>query len=176
VNVSVTFSGPMATYTAVLLANTAVPSWRAPHKQLPFVFAGSAMAAGGELTMIFTPVAEAGPSRKMAVTGAAVELAVVHQVENGHGIVSEPFHEGRAGKLRRAAKACTAAVAVLTFVAGRTCLGAVVSRTLLAAGSLLTRFGVFDAGMAGATNPTYTVVPQRERMAAAEGKVRSVTA
>ena len=34
---------------AVLLANTAVPSWHAPHKQLPFVFAGSAMAAGGGL-------------------------------------------------------------------------------------------------------------------------------
>ena len=71
--VSALFGGPMATYTAVLLANTAVPSWRAPHKQLPFVFAGSAMAAGGGLTMIFTPVNEAGPSRKMAVAGAAIE-------------------------------------------------------------------------------------------------------
>ena len=95
--VSALFGGPMATYTAVLLANTAVPSWRAPHKQLPFVFAGSAMAAGGGLTMIFTPVAEAGPSRKMAVAGAAIELAVVHRVEHDHGIVSEPYHEGRPG-------------------------------------------------------------------------------
>jgi hypothetical protein len=131
--VSALFGGPMATYTAVLLANTAVPSWRAPHKQLPFVFAGSALAAGGGLTMIFTPVAEAGPSRKMAVTGAAIELAVVHKVENEHGIVSEPYHEGRAGKFMKAAKACTAAGAGLTVVAGRTRLGAVASGTLLAA-------------------------------------------
>src|SRR5215207_7819606 len=99
--VAALFGGPMATYTAVLLANTAVPSWRAPHKQLPFVFSGSAMAAGGGLTMIFTPVGEAGPSRKMAVAGAAIELTAMHRVENDHGIVSEPYHEGRAGMLLR---------------------------------------------------------------------------
>jgi hypothetical protein len=176
--VSALFGGPMATYTAVLLANTAVPSWRAPHKQLPFVFAGSALAAGGGLTMIFTPVAEAGPSRKMAVTGAAIELAVVHKVENEHGIVSEPYHEGRAGKFMKAAKACTAAGAGLTVVAGRTRLGAVASGTLLAAGSLLTRFGVFDAGMASARDPKYTVIQQRERMAVrqrADGHAPTVT-
>jgi hypothetical protein len=171
--VSALFGGPMATYTAVLLANTAVPSWHAAHDQLPFVFAGSAMAAGGGLTMVFTPVDEAGPSRKMGVTGAAIELAVLHRVENGHGIVSEPYHLGRAGKLLRAAKTCTAAGAALTVVAGRTRLGAVASGTLLAAGSLLTRFGVFDAGMASARDPKYTVVPQRERLAARNSQARS---
>jgi hypothetical protein len=126
------------------------------------------MAAGGGITMVFTPVAEAGPSRKMAVAGAAIELAVVHKVENDHGIVSEPYHVGRPGKMLRAAKACTAAGAGLTVVAGRTRLGAVASGTLLAAGSLLTRFGVFEAGMASARDPKYTVIPQRERMAARE--------
>ncbi|MGR7024926.1 hypothetical protein [Geodermatophilus sp. URMC 62] len=115
--------------------------------------------------MASTPVAEAGPSRKMAVTGAAIELAVVHRVENGHGTVSEPFHTGRAGTLLRAAKACTAAGAGLTLVVGRSRAVAVVSGALLAAGSLLTRFGVFEAGMASARGPKYTVVPQRERLA-----------
>jgi hypothetical protein len=42
----------------------------------------------------------------------------------------------------------------------------VLSGGLLAAGSLLTRFGVFDAGMASAKDPKYTVVPLRERLAA----------
>jgi len=164
--VSALFGGPMATYTAVLLANTAVPSWHEPHDQLPFVFAGSAMAAGGGLTMLFTPVDEAGPSRKMGVTGAAIELAAMHKVENDHGIVSEPYHEGRAGKLLKVAKACTASGAALTVVAGRRRWGQVASGTLLAAGSLLTRFGVFDAGMASAKDPKYTVIPQKERLAA----------
>jgi len=166
--VSALFGGPMATYTAVLLANTAVPSWHAFNQKLPFVFAGSAMAAGGGIAMVFTPVGEAGPARKMAVTGAAIELAVVHQVENDESIVSEPYHLGRAGKFMRAAKVCTGTGAALTVLAGRTRLGSIASGALLAAGSLLTRFGVFDAGMASARDPKYTVVPQRERIAARE--------
>ncbi|HEY4603179.1 MAG TPA: NrfD/PsrC family molybdoenzyme membrane anchor subunit [Blastococcus sp.] len=174
--VSALFGGPMATYTAVLLANTAVPSWHEAHEQLPFVFAGSAMAAGGGITMALAPVAETGPSRKMAVTGAAIELAAMHRVEHDHGIVSEPYHVGRAGKLLRAAKACTAAGAGLTVLAGRSRLGSIASGTLLAAGSLLTRFGVFEAGLASARDPKYTVVPQRERLAARQnGHAPSVT-
>jgi hypothetical protein len=164
--VAALFGGPMSTYTAVLLANTVVPSWQGFHEKLPFVFAGSAMAAGGGIAMVFTPLEEAGPAQRMAAVGAALELAMVHQVENDESIVSEPYHLGRAGKLMRAAKACTASGLGLNVLAGRTRLGAVASGTLLAAGSLLTRFGVFDAGMASARDPKYTVIPQRERMAA----------
>ncbi len=166
--VAAVFGGPLATYTGVLLANTAVPSWHAPYNELPFVFGSSGMAAGGGITMALTPVAEAGPSRKMAVAGAAIELVVMHRVETEFGVVSEPFHEGKAGRLLRAAKSCTAAGAVLTVVAGRRRPGAVVAGALLAAGSLLTRFGVFEAGVASAKDPKYTVVPQRERLAARE--------
>ncbi len=53
-------------------------------------------------------------------------------------------------------------------VAGRRRAGAVAAGALLAAGSLLTRFGVYEAGMASARDPKYTVVPQRERLAARE--------
>ena len=162
------FGGPLATYTGVLLANTAVPSWHAVHKELPFLFASSGMAAGGGITMAFTPVSEAGPSRKMAVTGAAIELGLMHRVEHEHGIVSEPYRIGKAGKFLNAARTCTAAGAGLTVLAGRTRLGAIASGTLLAAGSLLTRFGVFEAGLASAKDPKYTVIPQRERLAARE--------
>src|SRR3954471_20199518 len=174
--VSALFGGPMATYTAVLLATTAVPSWHAAHEELPFVFAGSALAAGGGLTMVFTPVDEAGPSRKAAVAGAAVELAAMHRVEGTHGIVSEPYHQGRPGTLLRAAKACTVSGAGLTVLAGRNRLAQAAAGALLAAGSLLTRFGVFEAGMASARDPKYTVVPQRERLAARQnGHAPSVT-
>ncbi|WP_448614650.1 NrfD/PsrC family molybdoenzyme membrane anchor subunit [Modestobacter sp. URMC 112] len=173
------FGGPMATYTAVLIANTAVPSWHAPHDELPFVFAGSAMAAGGGLTMALTPVEEAGPSRTVALAGVGIELAAIHRVENGHGIVSEPYHLGKAGRLLRAAKAATLSGAGLTALAGRTRVGAVLGGGLLAAGSLLTRMGVFEAGMQSAKDPKYTVVPQRERLEAREaqaaaGEARSV--
>ena len=164
--VSAIFGGPMATYTAVLLANTAVPSWHAFRQQLPFVFAGSAMAAGGGICMALAPLAESEPARRMAIAGAAIELAVVHQVEGDASIVAEPYHEGRAGDFMRAARTCTGSGLGLAVVGGRWRLGRVLSGLLLAAGSLLTRFGVFDAGMASARDPKYTVVPQRERMAA----------
>jgi formate-dependent nitrite reductase membrane component NrfD len=160
------FGGPMATYTAVLIANTAVPSWHAPHDELPFVFAGSAMAAGGGLTMALTPADEAGPARKVALTGVAIELAAMQRVEHGHGLVSEPYHLGKAGKLMRAAKAATVGGAGITALAGRTRAGSVVGGVLLAAGSLLTRMGVFEAGLQSAKDPKYTVIPQRERLAA----------
>lgn len=173
------FGGPMATYTAVLIANTAVPSWHAPYDELPFVFAGSAMAAGGGITMALTPVDEAGPARRVALTGVGVELAAIHRVENGHGVVSEPYHLGKAGALLRAAKAATLGGAGITALAGRTRAGSVAGGVLLAAGSLLTRMGVFEAGMQSAKDPKYTVVPQRARLEArtaqaAEGEARSV--
>ena len=170
------FGGPLATYTGVLLANTAVPSWHAVHNELPFVFGGSGMAAGGGITMAFTPVAEAGPSRKMAVTGAAIELALMHRVEHEHGIVSEPYRIGKAGKFLNAAKHVHRGRR-RAHRAGRShSAGRIASGTLLAAGSLLTRFGVFEAGLASAKDPKYTVIPQRERMAARQnGHAPSVT-
>jgi hypothetical protein len=163
---SAVFAGPLATYTGVLLANTAVPSWHAAGTQLPYVFGASGMAAGGGITMALTPVEEAAPARRFAVTGAVIELAMMQKVESDHGIVSEPYHEGKAGRLLRAAKACTAAGAAVTVAVGRRRAGAVLGGALLAAGSALTRFGVYEAGMASARDPKYTVVPQRERMAA----------
>ncbi len=36
----------------------------------------------------------------------------------------------------------------------------------LVASSALTRFGIFEAGLASARDPKYTVRPQRERLAA----------
>ena len=36
------------------------------------------------------------------------------------------------------------------------------------AASVLTRFGIFEAGLASAKDPKYVVVPQRERLAARE--------
>ena len=40
----------------------------------------------------------------------------------------------------------------------------------MAAGSLLTRFGVFEAGIASTKDPKYVVIPQRERVAVREAE------
>ena len=158
--------GPMTTYTAALIADTAVPSWHVAHRELPYVFAGSAMAAGGGIATACAPVTEAGPARRVAVAGAAIELGMMHRVEHDLGMASEPYRIGRAGRLLTAARACTVTGAGLVLATGRRRVPAMVGGALLAAGSALTRFGVFEAGMASAKDPRYTVQPQRIRAAA----------
>jgi hypothetical protein len=58
----------LATYTAVLLADTATPSWHEAHRDLPFVFAGSALASGAGAGLIGAGLAPGGcgPARGRA--------------------------------------------------------------------------------------------------------------
>ncbi|HEY0486683.1 MAG TPA: NrfD/PsrC family molybdoenzyme membrane anchor subunit [Mycobacteriales bacterium] len=157
---------PLATYTAVLLANTAVPSWHEAYPELPFVFAGSALASGAGAGLIAAPVSEAGPARRLAVAGAALELAATHRVEHGMGLLSEPYHEGKAAPFMKAARTLTALGAVGAVLGRRSRVISALSGAALLGGSLATRFGVYEAGVASAKDPKYTVVPQRERLAA----------
>jgi hypothetical protein len=155
---------PVAAYTAVLLSDTATPSWHEAYRELPFVFVSSAAAAAGGMGMLSAPVSEAGPARRMALGGAVAEIVMERQMERSMGITAEPLHEGRAGRFMKAAKVLTAVGAAGTLLAGRSRAVAVVSGAALMAGSACTRFGVFEAGQASARDPKYTVVPQRERL------------
>jgi hypothetical protein len=164
---------PVAAYTAVLLSDTATPSWHEAYRELPFVFCGSAAAASGGLGMIGAPTAQAGPARAFALGGALVELAMERRMESSMGVTAEPLHEGKAGSYMRTAKVLTVVGAAGTLLAGRSRAAAVLSGAALLAGSAYTRFGIFEAGMESARDPKYTVVPQRERMAR-EGPTRYV--
>jgi Ni/Fe-hydrogenase subunit HybB-like protein len=154
----------VASYTAVLLTNTATPSWHEAYRELPFVFVGSAAAASGGLAMLCVPVNQAGPARRLAIAGAVAELVVEQRMEKSMGITAEPLHHGKAGALMKASKALTAAGAFGSVVFGRNRVAAAVSGLALMAGSACTRFGIFEAGQDSARNPKYTVVPQRERL------------
>ncbi|WP_255511140.1 NrfD/PsrC family molybdoenzyme membrane anchor subunit [Micromonospora sp. WP24] len=154
----------LATYTAVLLADTAVPSWHEAYRELPFLFAGSALASGAAVGLIGAPPEQAAPARRMAVVGAALELAAAHRVETGLGLLSEPYRSGRPGRLMNAARALTLAGAAGALVGRRSRIVSAISGAALLAASLATRFGVFHAGVASSRDAKYTVVPQRERL------------
>ncbi|MFC7529729.1 NrfD/PsrC family molybdoenzyme membrane anchor subunit [Actinoplanes sp. GCM10030250] len=158
----------LATYTAVLLADTATPSWHAAYPELPFVFAGSALASGAGVGLLAAPTAQAGPARRMAVLGAAMELYGAHRVETSKGILSEPYTQGRPGRLLRAGRALTVAGVAGALVGRRSRVVSGLSGISLLAASLATRFGIFEGGVASAKDPKYTVVPQRERLARRE--------
>jgi hypothetical protein len=155
---------PVAAYTAVLLADTATPSWHEAYRELPFVFVGSAAAASGGMGMLAAPPDQAGPARRMAIGGALLELAAERRMESSMGITAEPLHQGKAGRLMTASKAFTVAGALGSLLGGRSRLAAGMSGAALVAGSVCTRFGIFEAGQQSARDPRYTVVPQRERL------------
>ncbi len=156
--------GPaMTTYTAVLLADTAVPAWHEAHPQLPVVFAGSALASAGGVGLLAG--SEAGPARRMAVLGAAVELGATEVMERSIGLPGETYRTGRAGTLLRTARALTVAGGLGALFGRRSRVLSALSGLLLNAGAATTRFGIFEAGMQSARDPRYTVVPQRQRLA-----------
>jgi hypothetical protein len=158
----------LASYTAALLAQTAVPAWHDSRGELPFIFTGSSAASGGGLGMLCAPVAEAGPARRLAAAGAAAELAASWLIDRRPGVVTEAWTTGRPDRLRRLAEYLTLGGAIVAVTAARRSRGAAGAAGLaLLGGSVLQRFGVFEAGVVSTADPKYTVVPQRERLAAA---------
>ncbi|HET9125432.1 MAG TPA: NrfD/PsrC family molybdoenzyme membrane anchor subunit [Solirubrobacteraceae bacterium] len=155
----------VASYTAALVADTAVPAWHGGFRELPFLFVGSAATAGAGWALAGSPARETVPVRRLAVAGACVELVAEQLMERSLGMVSETLETGAAGRKMRAAKALTAlGAAGAALAAGRSRPAAALAGAALVAGSLCTRLGIFEAGMESARDPRYTVVPQRERL------------
>jgi formate-dependent nitrite reductase membrane component NrfD len=85
--------GPLlSTYTATLIANTAVPVWHEARRELPFVFGASAVGTAGALATLVTPPHDAAPARRMLVGGAVAELAAVQAMERRLGAIGKPDH------------------------------------------------------------------------------------
>jgi hypothetical protein len=155
---------PLATYTAALLSNTAVPVWHEARGLLPFVFAGSAAASAGAAAVLACPPDAAAPARRLAVGGAIATTAGLPAMEHRLGELGEPYREGAAGTLKRAAEALTASGAAVVAGLGRRRAGAVAGGALLLAGAVCERWSIFRAGFQSAADPKYTVDPQRARL------------
>jgi hypothetical protein len=161
------FAPPLAVYTAVLLTNTATPTWNAAYRDLPFVFASSASLAASGLAMITTPVAEAGPARKLAVMGAVSDLISARLTEyRMDPVTREPLHHGTPGRLLAWSERLAAAGGLGALLGGRHRGVAALSGLTLLAASAFLRFGFFEAGKESARDPRYTIEPQKRRLAA----------
>jgi hypothetical protein len=160
---------PLASYTAALVTNTSIPAWHHARYELPFVFTAGAAVSAGAAAVALAPVDEAAAARRLAIGGAAAELALTLSMEQRlrRVGVGEPYHEGAAGKLAKAATALTAAGAGLLATHGRRSRAvAVGAAALLTAGAISERWAVFRAGFQSAARAQDTVGPQRERLAA----------
>jgi hypothetical protein len=149
----------VATYTGVLLGDTAVPAWHHARTRIPGLFAaGAAASAGGVATAL---VPHSAPARRLALGGAAAELEMASVLHRSlPPDVAGAYTEGRAGRLRRTAVGLSLA-GIGMCVAGRgrflTRLGGVA----IALGAATERFAVVDAGRASAADPRATIGPQR---------------
>ncbi len=157
----------VASYTAVLLSQTAVPAWHESHEELPFIFTASAAASAGGLGMIVAPVHEAAPARRLAAYGAVVELAASRRLENRLGLVGEAFLTGDAERHLQRASVLTALGTLGSMLLGRRSRAvAVLSGVALLAGGFFERLGLLHAGVQSTKDPKYVVQPQRERLEA----------
>jgi DMSO reductase anchor subunit len=165
--VAAVFGLPLSTYTAALIANTAVPVWHEARRELPFVFAAGAAASAGAAAAAATPASCAAPARRLAVAGGLAELALERAMESRLGFVGEPYGSGAPHALAWASRAATAAGAGLLGLAGaRSRPAAVAGGLLMCAGALAARWSIYKAGFASAADPAYVVGPQRARVAA----------
>ena len=163
--------GPaIATYTAALICDTAVPAWHAGYREMPYVFAGSAASAAGGLGLLATAPADAEPARNLAVLGAAVELIAKRQLirrlarPGSAGLsLAEPYEAWTTGAILRLAEFLTAGALAGAVLGRRSRAVSALAGASLVAASAMTRFGIFEAGMASARDPKYTIVPQRHR-------------
>ncbi|MGI8429420.1 MAG: NrfD/PsrC family molybdoenzyme membrane anchor subunit [Solirubrobacteraceae bacterium] len=158
---------PLSTYTAALVANTAVPVWHEARRELPFLYAAGAAASAGAGAVLITPLAYASAARRLALVGAVGELAASQLMERRLGELAAPYHRDRAGRLARLAKGLTAAGAGVMGLGGRRWRGAAVAGgMLMMSGALAQRWSVFRAGFQSARDPQHVNRPQRERIRA----------
>ena len=158
--------GPaVASYTGVLFSNTAVPAWHDARRMLPYLFVASAASSAAGLGLLAAPRRESAPMQRLGAVAGITEVALSQLIERRSGLAGEAYGKGRAGWLMKVAEGLTAGGAVASaLLAKRSRTGAAVAGAALLAGSACLRFGVFEAGMASARDPRYTVQPQRERV------------
>jgi hypothetical protein len=164
---------PLASYTAALVSNTAVPVWHHARLELPFVFTAGAAMSAGAVAAVLAPVGEAQAARRLAVGGAVAELALTQVMEHRLDAagVGTPYHEGRVRRYVQAARALTALGGLAMAVRGGRSRGAsVAAGGLLTAGAIAQRWAVFRAGFASAARPQDTVGPQRARIVAGKSR------
>jgi hypothetical protein len=156
------FGLPLSTYTAALIANTAVPVWHQAHRLLPVVYgSGAALSAGGAAVAL-TPPANAAPARRLAIGGALIEVSAKELMHHRLGEQGEPYKRGASARFGRISRACNLGGAALLYRWGdRSRPAAIAAGALLCAGALSARWSTFKAGYQSAADPRYVVGPQR---------------
>ena len=114
--------------------------------------------------MLLVPCDQAGPARRMALAGAAVEIAAAESILLRRGLVAEPYKTGMPGRLMTIARNHRRSPPAATLLAGkRSRFASALAGATYVAASLTTRSGDLRGRPGVGPRPQYVVVPQRER-------------
>jgi len=153
---------PLSTYTAALLANTAVPVWHESPELLPFIFASGAALSAGAIGVAAMPPGHAPAARRLALGAAALEGPLMELMVHRLGRYGKALRAGKSAKLANVSRACIAGGATLLYTRGKSSrLASVASGVLLCGGAMATRWSLFEAGFISASDPGNIVGPQR---------------
>jgi polysulfide reductase-like protein len=162
---------PLSTYTAALLANTAVPVWHESYRLLPFVYGSGAAQTAAAVAVATTPPEHAAPARRLAVAGALIEVGVKEVMHHQLGEHGEPYKKGAGSLFGHISRACNLIGAALLYRRGAHSRAAsAAAGALLCAGALSARWSTFKAGFQSASDPKYVVGPQRRMIERGERK------
>jgi formate-dependent nitrite reductase membrane component NrfD len=154
---------PLSTYTAALLANTAIPVWHYASRWLPFVFGSGAALSAGAVGVAVTPPDRARAARRLALASAAVEGPLMELMALRLGRHGHAYRHGEAVAAAHVSRACIVAGGTLLYTRGGSSRpAAAAAGALLSVGALATRWSVFRAGFRSANDPRYVVGSQRE--------------
>lgn len=139
----------VASYTAVLVSDTAVPAWRDASHLLPVVFTTGAASTAGGLGMIVSPISDAVPARRLAISGALGGLVSSSRLSRAATPSGDAYRSSDAGRFLERAEVLNALGLLGASLLGRrNRLAAVASGSALLLAGLYERLGVLRAGMA----------------------------
>jgi formate-dependent nitrite reductase membrane component NrfD len=156
----------LATYTGVLVANTAVPVWQESRHILPVLFGASAMASAGSiLDLAFEDARARNVTYTFGMLGRAAELtaslALEHQIAKRDPLLAKPLKTGFSGVLWKSAAICTGASLLLSVLPGKSKGKRTAANVLGTAGSMLMRYGIHYAGVRSSRDPRAAFRQQR---------------
>jgi formate-dependent nitrite reductase membrane component NrfD len=155
----------LATYTGVLVSNSAVPVWQQARRVLPILFGFSAMASSGSAFRLLVQSSEEHRiSGLFGVAGQVAELAAAFAMERRVSIVprvGRPLKHGRSGAMWQSATVLTAASLLITLLPGKGRKKRIVAGILGTLGSALMRFSIAALGTASARDARASFDQQR---------------
>jgi formate-dependent nitrite reductase membrane component NrfD len=168
------FGACLATYTGVLVSNTAIPVWQESRRVMPILFGASAIATAGS---VFNLLGQNSEEHRLTNTfgriGQMVELVAAIEMERQASEVprvGRPFKEGISGFLWRTAAVLSAGSLVLSLLPGKSKKKRIAAGILGAAGSGLMRMSIEKLGTASARDPRASFHLQRAEKGAVQKK------